>query len=314
MVDLDAALGEQLFDVAVGEAKAQVPADRQHDHIRREAETGEGGLCNGMGADPASSHDASLAARVCSTADATAPERPAKRALSRQAIVAAALRLIRSPGNDGLTLRRLAAELDTGVASLYVYFKDTDELYAAVLDELLGGLDFRRGRKPWRERLISLLTSYSELLTAYPALAKTALFTRPSGANSVRLWETLLGLLDEGGIGGQDAAWTVDLLLQRATATAAEQGMRLQDANTAAADAQVVEVIDHLSPKDHPHLAGVAEELFTGTPTTRLIWSFEVLLDGIGARRQAATRPHETARAGATRDKGVRAVSVRRRS
>src|SRR5512132_825701 len=73
MVDLDAALGEQLFDVAVGEAKAEVPADRQHDHIRREAETGEGRPCNGIGADPASSHDASLAARVCSTADATAP-------------------------------------------------------------------------------------------------------------------------------------------------------------------------------------------------------------------------------------------------
>ena len=241
-------------------------------------------------------------------------ERPAKRALSRQAIVAAALRLIRSPASDGLTLRRLAAELDTGAASLYVYFKDTDELYAAVLDELLGGLNFRRGRKPWRERLISLLTSYSELLTAYPALAKTALFTRPSGANSVRLWEALLGLLDEGDIGGQDAAWTVDLLLQRATATAAEQGVRLQDANTAAADAQVAEVIDQLSPKDHPHLAGVAEELFTGTPTTRLIWSFEVLLDGIAARRQAATRPHQTARAGATRDKGAQTVSARRRS
>jgi hypothetical protein len=38
VVDLDAAFGEQLLDVAVGEAEAQVPADRQHDHIRREAE------------------------------------------------------------------------------------------------------------------------------------------------------------------------------------------------------------------------------------------------------------------------------------
>jgi AcrR family transcriptional regulator len=241
-------------------------------------------------------------------------QRPAKPALSRQLIVAAALRLIRSPGKDGLTLRRLAAELDTGAASLYVYFKDTDELYAAVLDELLGSLDFRRGRKPWRERLISLLTSYRELLTAYPVLAKTALFTRPSGVNSVQLWEALLGLLDEGGVGGQDAAWTVDLLLQRATATAAEQGVRMQDANTAAADAQVADVIDHLSPKDHPHLAGLAEELFSGTPTTRLVWSFEVLLDGIAARRQVAIRPHQTTRTGATRNKGAQTRRARRRS
>ena len=61
--------------------------------------------------------------------------------------------------------------------------------------------------------------------------------------------------------------------------------MRQQDANTAAADAQLAEVIDDLSAKDQPHLAALAEELFTGTPIIRLIWSFEVLLDGIAAVR-----------------------------
>ena len=111
-----------------------------------------------------------------------------------------------------------------------------------------------------------MLTSYAELLTAHPTLARTALFTRPSGANSVRLWEALLALLDEGGIGGRDAAWTVDLLLQRATATAAEQGVRGRDSRTDAADAHVEEVIHHVSPKDHPHLAALSEQLFSGTP------------------------------------------------
>jgi hypothetical protein len=37
------ALGEQLFDVAVGEAEAQVLVDRQHDHVRWEAKASEGG-------------------------------------------------------------------------------------------------------------------------------------------------------------------------------------------------------------------------------------------------------------------------------
>jgi hypothetical protein len=43
--------------------------------------------------------------------------------------------------------------------------------------------------------------------------------------------------------------------------------------------------IDDLSLEDQPHLAALAEEFFTGTPITRLIWSFEVLLDGIAAVR-----------------------------
>jgi hypothetical protein len=37
VVDLDTALGEEFLDVAVGQAEAQVPADRQHDHLRWEA-------------------------------------------------------------------------------------------------------------------------------------------------------------------------------------------------------------------------------------------------------------------------------------
>ena len=241
-------------------------------------------------------------------------ERPSKSALSRRVIVDAALKLIRTPGDQGLTMRRLAAELDTGAASLYVYFKDTDELNAVVLDELLGALDFGRGRKPWRKRLVLLLSSYTELLTAHPTLAKTALFTRPSGANSVRLWEALLSLLGEGGIGGRDAAWAADLLLQRATATAAEQAVRLQDPNTAAADAVVAEVLAGLSPSEYPHLAGLYEEMLSGTPTSRLVWSVEVLIDGIAPKLQVAKRPQLSATPRAPGRTKAQGGHVRRRA
>jgi len=42
VVDRDAALGEELFDVSAGEAEAQVPADREGDGLGREAVPGEG--------------------------------------------------------------------------------------------------------------------------------------------------------------------------------------------------------------------------------------------------------------------------------
>jgi hypothetical protein len=43
MVHLDTPLGEELLDVAIGQSEAQTPANRQHDHIGREAEACEGG-------------------------------------------------------------------------------------------------------------------------------------------------------------------------------------------------------------------------------------------------------------------------------
>ncbi|GAB3832564.1 hypothetical protein GCM10027610_024920 [Dactylosporangium cerinum] len=41
VVDLDTALEEEFFDVAIGQAIPQVPANRDHDHLRREPEPGE---------------------------------------------------------------------------------------------------------------------------------------------------------------------------------------------------------------------------------------------------------------------------------
>ncbi len=63
VVDLDAAFSEQFLDVAVGQAEAQVPADRDDDDVGWEAEAGEGGLRDWSRARAASSHAGSLAAR-----------------------------------------------------------------------------------------------------------------------------------------------------------------------------------------------------------------------------------------------------------
>src|SRR5690348_17079572 len=122
-------------------------------------------------------------------------ERPAKPALTREGIVAAAVAILRAEGLRKVTMRRLAQELDTGPASLYVYVRNTDELHAAVLDELLGTVGPAPAEGGWRERLERVLTDYTAMLMAHPSLARSALTARPSGPNYLRLIETLLGLL-----------------------------------------------------------------------------------------------------------------------
>jgi hypothetical protein len=79
VIDLDATLGEQLFDVAVGQPKAQIPADGQHDHVGREAKAGEGSLPDGTKARAASSLMPTVWLRDAVAADATVP-RPILRA------------------------------------------------------------------------------------------------------------------------------------------------------------------------------------------------------------------------------------------
>lgn len=219
------------------------------------------------------------------TAHSDAPrsrrERPAKPALTRAGIVAAAVEIMRAEGLAKVTMRRLAQELDTGPASLYVYVRNTAELHAAILDELLGTVDAAPADGDWRERLEKVLTSYTAVLFEYRGLAQSALVARPSGEHYLNLLETLLALLDEGGVPSGQAAWGIDLLLQHATATAAEHTTRQQTAGAQDEWDALFGALRGASDETHPHIADRAAEMLSGEPASRLSWGFRTLINGI---------------------------------
>src|SRR3954467_10151869 len=115
-----------------------------------------------------------LSVRLAGMVDYNRRERPAKPALTRDGIVATALAVMRAEGMDKVTMRRIAKELDTGPASLYVYVTDTEELHAAMLDELLGEVDLDPADGDWRSRLWRAVDSYRRVLYDNPSLARVA--------------------------------------------------------------------------------------------------------------------------------------------
>lgn len=182
-------------------------------------------------------------------------------------------------------MRRLAAELDTGPASLYVYVRNTAELHTAVLDQLLGGLNLGTDTvdSGWQDRLAGLLVDYTQLLVSHPSLARSVLALRPSEQNYLRLADSVLALLHVGGVPATRAAWGVDLLLLTATAIGAEQGTRdesveaYEEADAAAA------LLGELAVEDYPHLTAVAQQIFSGTAEQRIRWTFNALINGLAA-------------------------------
>lgn len=218
-------------------------------------------------------------------------ERPAKPALSHEVIVAAAVRVMRSEGLQRVTMRRLAKELDTGPASLYVYVANTAELHAAILEEFLGAVDLNpvTAEGEWRDRLATVLISYTRVLFEHPTLAHSALVARPSGANYLALVEALLALLYEGEVPDGQAAWGVDVLLQVATATAAEQSTRAEDAAARDDHNALAQALREVSAGAHARIAALGDDLMSGTPHQRLRWIFHAVVNG------ALTTPREGA-------------------
>ncbi|MBQ0885712.1 TetR/AcrR family transcriptional regulator [Streptomyces sp. RM72] len=210
-------------------------------------------------------------------------ERPAKPALSRRWIVETAVRIMRAEGLEKVTMRRLAQELDTGPASLYVYVANTAELHAAVLDALLGEVDLsgRGAGDGWREQLRAVMTSYTLMLFEHPQLARSALVARPSGENYLRLVERVLGLLARSGASRAQVAWGVDKLLQDATATAAEQSTHEHDPASGDDWDATVRALRSVDEATHPAITAHMPELIGGTARDRMRWSFDVLVNGI---------------------------------
>ncbi|MFC5075433.1 TetR/AcrR family transcriptional regulator [Kitasatospora cinereorecta] len=210
-------------------------------------------------------------------------ERPAKPALSRQWIVDTAVRVMRTEGLEKVTMRRLAKELDTGPASLYVYVANTAELHAAVLDTLLGEVDLTGGgaEDSWRERLRAVLASYTTVLFAHPQLARSALVARPGGENYLRLVERVLELLSRSGASREQVAWGVDTLLQVATATAAEHSTQEHDPMTEDDWNATTRALQSVDEATHPAIAAHMPALVSGSADDRMGWSFDVLVNGI---------------------------------
>jgi AcrR family transcriptional regulator len=209
-------------------------------------------------------------------------DRPAKPALTREWITATAVRVMRAEGLARVTMRRLATELDTGPASLYVYVANTAELHAAILEEMLGEVDLSpvNASGDWREQVDAVLGSYSRVLNENPGLARSALVARPSGPNYLNLLEALLALLAKGGVPDAQAAWGVDILLLMATASVVEHSAREAELGSGDEWNSLVTAVEEASPTSNPRVAALGAQLLSGPPSHRRAWAIRVLLDG----------------------------------
>ena len=138
---------------------------------------------------------------------------PIRPALSRAAIVEAALAVADRQGLDAVSMRRVADELETGASALYVYIQNRDDLLDAMFDHAMAAVaQANLPEGDWRERLTSLLLKSISTASGHGGLARVALTTVPSGPNAIAVTERVHALLAEGGLGEATIPAALDLL------------------------------------------------------------------------------------------------------
>ncbi len=222
-------------------------------------------------------------------------DRPAKAPLSREAVVDAALEVCRAEGLDAVTMRRVAAELDTGAASLYVYVRNREELVGAMGDRVAASIELESPDPArWREQLHRLLGRMLDSLQAHPGLAASTLADMPSTDAPFDFIENLLGLLLAGGARRQDAAWACDILFLVTTATAIENDVRgdrgqLNEEHFMGFARDMRARFAALPADRFPLIVASADEMVAGDGGDRFRFAIDALLDGVVAR---AARAH----------------------
>jgi len=126
------------------------------------------------------------------------PERPARPpgpALSRALIVEAGIRITDAEGLEGLTMRRVAAELNAGTMSLYKHVSSKEDLLDLMLDAVTGQAAVTEPFDGWRAGMRQFAMNGRRNFLAHP-WALTVASARPSlGPNVIQQLDTALGLL-----------------------------------------------------------------------------------------------------------------------
>jgi len=132
--------------------------------------------------------------------------------ISRESVLAAALRLADEQGLDAVTMHAVAKRLRVTPMALYRHVDDKNALLDGLVEVLLGECPLPPPNVPWAERLTVLAAGIRDTARRHPA-AFPLLLTRPAVTPAARLArDTVHAALREGGVPEADVARTERLI------------------------------------------------------------------------------------------------------
>ncbi|MFJ1702890.1 TetR/AcrR family transcriptional regulator C-terminal domain-containing protein [Kitasatospora sp. NPDC088346] len=208
--------------------------------------------------------------------------------LTRETIARAALRVLERDGIDGLSMRKVGAEVGVKAASLYWHVRNKEELLDLLSDALMADAEPPPREGPWRDQLRAYGELHRQHLLGKRDAAKVAAGRLAPGPHILRLMEDQLGRLREAGFADADAALINHLLgvyvqgfvLQEQTPLSASEAMGAGRREVADA---IGDRFRRLPGADFPNLVALADDLTGPTMDDRFTFGLERLLDGVAA-------------------------------
>jgi AcrR family transcriptional regulator len=116
-------------------------------------------------------------------------------------IIETALSILDAEGLDGLSMRRIAEELDTGAASLYWHVGSKDGLLDLLFDHVIGEQQVPSpDPERWQEQLKEVARTQRATILRHRDIVAVSLGRIPMGPHALRYSEKVLAILRAGGV------------------------------------------------------------------------------------------------------------------
>ncbi|MFJ8441856.1 TetR/AcrR family transcriptional regulator C-terminal domain-containing protein [Kitasatospora griseola] len=224
---------------------------------------------------------------VETTPDAAASDTPGQ-ALTRQALTAAALRILERDGLAGLSMRKVAAEVGVKAASLYWHVRNKEELLDLLSDALVADAELPPREGSWRDQFLEYGRRHRALLLVRRDAAKVVAGRLAPGPHILAVLEDQLDRLRAAGFSDADAAMASYLLSAYVQGFVLQEQSPLSAAEAAGATRGEAaraagETFRTLPAETYPNLVALADDLTDPDMETRFEFGLQRLADGLAA-------------------------------
>jgi AcrR family transcriptional regulator len=214
---------------------------------------------------------------------------PAERtALSREAILRAALEIADRDGLGGLTMRKIAGRLGASPMGVYRHFRNKAEIVGLLVDLVIGDYDVTNHQeRSWTEWVRETFLQMKRALCAHPGIIPLLGAAGFSGANALGVVARVLDVLRSAGLGNSSAPLFHTLMSYTIGAVAIESSALAQTAaeEEPSIDEQLrrTQLLLELAPRSsYPNVVVSAPQLARFVTDESFVAGLDRILSGVG--------------------------------
>ena len=207
------------------------------------------------------------------------PDKGDEARLDRAEIVRVSLELLDADGVEQFSTRKLAARLGIQSPSLYWHVKGKEELFALVLDYVVGQCELPSRRSGWRQQLDTIGHGLRTVLIEHAAAPQLLLGRPIFGPNGLRLADHVIGALRDHGFTDKLASYGYIIFLNYVVGFASQETAFGKGPGGRERLDQVESFLGALPEDQFPDLTAVVGELTAGRFTARFELGLDAILD-----------------------------------